>query len=73
MSGGDPEVAVHWLTTALQSRPEEMNPLLEASALARRGQAFHRAGNLASACNDLEIALKIQLELERLQALQRMD
>jgi len=58
LDAGDFEVAIRWLTAALQSLPEDESPPRFA-VLTQRGRAHYRAGNLTSARADLEPAYAI--------------
>jgi tetratricopeptide (TPR) repeat protein len=56
VDAGDPELAIRWLTTALQGLPHDATPLRRAFALLQRGLAHVRAEDLTSARRDLEQA-----------------
>lgn len=56
---GDFEVAIRWLTAALESLPHDRNPVVVAPLLAWRGRAYEGAGVLGSARADLEHAYAI--------------
>ncbi len=56
VDAGDPETAIRWLTTALQSLPPNATPLRRAFVLLQRGLAHVRAEDPTSARSDLEQA-----------------
>jgi tetratricopeptide (TPR) repeat protein len=56
LDDGDPEVGTRWLTTALQSLPNDPSPAALATALTLRGVARLRSRDVVSARVDLERA-----------------